>query len=183
VAAASPLQAFRDAPYIVASLSGIAALAVLFLQPLLAAGYLPGLTPPLERRLHRWLGTSLVVAVALHVGGLYLTSPPDALDALLLVSPTPFSVYGVTAMWAIVLTALLVILRRRLPLAPGTWRIVHNALAVVVVVGTVVHALMIEGTMGAVSKWTLCLAALGTTAVAVVHLRVVRPWRRRTARS
>jgi hypothetical protein len=43
----------------------------------------------------------LVVAVVVHVGGLWITSPPDMIDALLLTSPTPFSAFGVIAMWAI----------------------------------------------------------------------------------
>ena len=67
-----------------------------------------------RRRWHQWLGVAIVRVVALHVGGLYVTSPEDTTDALLLVSPTPFSVYGVTAMWGIVATAILVLFRRRL---------------------------------------------------------------------
>ena len=40
---------------------------------------------------------------------------------------------------------------------------------------TVVHALMIEGAMGATSKLILCAAVIGATGLAVLHLRVVRP--------
>lgn len=173
IAAGSPLQAFRGASYVAASLAGVLALGLLLVQPLLAAGYLPGAGTPRMRRWHRWAGAALVAAVAVHVGGLYVASPPDALDALLLISPTPFSVWGVTAMWAVILTALLVALRRRL--RPAAWRVAHNALALVVVVGTVIHALQIEGTMGAASKWALCGAALAASVAAIVHLRVVRP--------
>ena len=114
-------------------------------------------------------------------GGLFVTSPPDTLDALLLVAPTPFSVYGVLAMWGIVATAVLVVLRRRLGLRYSTWFLLHNALALVVVVATVIHALQIEGAMEIVSKWALCLAALTATSVALLDLRVVKPlmrWRR-----
>lgn len=175
IAAASPLQAFRGASYVAASLAGVLALGLLLVQPLLAAGYLPGAGTPRMRRWHHRVGAALVAAVAVHVGGLYVASPPDALDALLLVSPTPFSVWGVTAMWAVILTALLVALRRRLRLRPAAWRVAHNALALVVVVGTVIHALQIEGTMGAASKWVLCGAALAASVAAIVHLRVVRP--------
>ena len=81
-------------------------------------------------------------------------------------------------MWAVVATALLVALRGRLGLGPERWRIAHNALAVVAVAGTVVHALLIEGTMGAVSKGLVCAGVVAATAVAVVHLRVVRPMAR-----
>lgn len=176
IAATSPFLASRDAVYIVAGLAGIAALALLLMQPLLAAGYLPGLTKRRERLWHRRIGTGIVLAVALHVIGLYITSPPDALDALLLVSPTPFSVYGVIGLWSVVLTAILVALRRRI--APNPWRIVHNALAVVVVISSIVHALMIEGTMGAWSKTILCALIVAATTIAIVHLRVVSPLRK-----
>ncbi|SEA69316.1 ferric reductase-like transmembrane domain-containing protein [Rubrimonas cliftonensis] len=183
VAATSPLLASRGAPYVIAGLAGAAGLALLLAQPLLAAGYLPGLRAATERRLHRRVGAGIALAVALHVGGLYVTSPPDALDALLLVSPTPFSVYGVAAMWALIATAALVALRGRLGLRPAAWRIAHNVLAVVIVIGSVVHAMLIEGTMGALSKTVLCGAVLAATAVAVVHLRVLRPMRRRRAQA
>lgn len=178
IAAASPLQAFRSIVYVIAGLSGVTALSLMLVQPLLAAGYLPGIRVPQGRRWHRWIGAALVVCVALHIGGLYLTSPPDTLDALLLVSPTPFSVYGVIGLWSLVFTAVFVAMRTRLGLRPGTWRIVHNVLASVVVVSSVVHALMIEGTMGAQSKVILCAGVLLATAIVVVHLRVIRPMRR-----
>lgn len=179
IAATSPYLAYRNAAYIIGGFAGITALALLVIQPLLAAGYLPGANILTERRWHRWTGTAIAVCVALHVGGLYVTSPPDTLDALLLVAPTPFSIYGVLAMWGIVATVILVILRRRLGLAHATWRIVHNVLAAVVVVATVIHALQIEGAMETISKWVLCLAALAATAAALTGLRVIRPLLRR----
>ena len=120
----------------------------------------------------------LVGLVAIHVGGLLIASPPDAVDALLLRSPTPFSVWGVTAMWAVALTALLVALRRRLRLRPDTWAALHNALALVVVLGTVIHAVQIEGTMGTISKWVLCLAALAAAVAAVARARFAGALRR-----
>jgi len=148
--------------------AGIAALCFLLIQPLLAAGYLPGANLLKERRWHRWIGSAIVVAVALHVGA-------DALDALLLVSPTPFSLYGVIGMWAVILTALLVAFRSTLKLPYKLWNTIHNLLAVVVVIGTVVHALMIEGTMGTLSKTFLCVCVLAATATAIIHLRILKP--------
>ena len=117
-AALSPLLAWRDSIYIAAGFAGVIALGLLLVQPLLIGGYLPGLPAHRGRRVHRWIGAMLVVAVVIHVGGLWITSPPDVIDALLFVSPTPFSAWGVIAMWAIVAIALLVSFRRRLRLRP-----------------------------------------------------------------
>ena len=175
IAVTSPLLAARTGVYVMAGIAGAAALALLLVQPLLAAGYLPGLSVARARLWHRWVGTGIVIGVALHVGGLYLTSPPDALDALLLVAPTPFSIYGVIGMWSVVLTIILVALRSRMGLGYNAWRIVHNALSAIVVVTSVVHALMIEGTMGSLSKQILCMGVLATIAIVSLHLRVIKP--------
>ncbi len=175
VAAFSPYLSYRNAVYIIGGFAGIVCLSLMLIQPLLAAGYMPGLRGQAGRRWHRWLGVAIVVCVVLHIVGLYLTSPPDTLDALLLVAPTPFSVYGVTAMWGVVLTAILVFLRRRMGLRYSVWRLIHNALALVVVVATVIHAVQIEGAMGTATKWGLCIAVLVATGVTLVDLRVVKP--------
>ena len=177
LAAFSPYLASRTASYILGGFAGIACLALLVLQPLLPAGYLAGSRGTPGRRWHRWLGTAIVAAVALHVGGLYVASPEDTIDALLLVSPTPFSIYGVLAMAGVAATALLVLLRRRLGLRPVSWRLIHNGLAAIVVAATVIHALQIEGAMEPVSKWILCAAAIVATGVALADLRIVRPLR------
>ncbi|MGI9365555.1 MAG: ferric reductase-like transmembrane domain-containing protein [Rhizobiaceae bacterium] len=175
IAAFSPLLDYRSAAYVVAGLSGASALALMLLQPLLAAGYLPGLRLFQSRNLHRWIGMVIVAGVVLHIGGLYLTSPPDALDALLLVSPTPFSVYGVIGMWGLVVTVLLVMLRDRLGLRPRLWRTVHNGVVTVVVASSVAHALMIDGTMGFLSKQLLCVAIIVVLALVTLNLRIIRP--------
>lgn len=155
LAAGSPLLAWRSGVYIAAGFFGIAGLGLLLVQPLLALNLLPGLSPKSSRRVHGWTGAALVVLVVLHVGGLWITSPPDVIDVLLFRSPTPFSDWGVVAMWAVFAAALLAAFRRKLRLRPKTWRIAHLGLAVVIVVGTVVHALLIEGTMETVSKAVL----------------------------
>jgi hypothetical protein len=64
IAAFSLYLASRDIPYIVGGFAGIVSLSLLFLQPLLPAGYLAGLEGPAGRRWHRWLGVAIVVAVA-----------------------------------------------------------------------------------------------------------------------
>jgi predicted ferric reductase len=158
-AAASPQLEWRGPVYIVAGFAGIVALGLVLIQPLLIAGYLPGLSAYRGRRAHHWIGGALVVAVVVHVTGLWITSPPDMIDALTLTSPTPFSPFGVIAMWAIFAVAILAAFRRRLGLR--TWRIVHMPLAAVIVVGGVVHAMLIEGTMETVSKAALCALVLG----------------------
>src|ERR671910_1338186 len=81
VAALSPSLASRNIPYIVGGFAGIVGLSLLFLQPLLPAGYLAGSEGPAGRRWHRWLGLAIVVAVALHVGGPYLGRPPRTIQA------------------------------------------------------------------------------------------------------
>jgi predicted ferric reductase len=169
IAATSPLLAWRDPVYIASGFAGVVAMALVLVQPLLAGGFLPGLPLLRGRRVHRWVGGALVVMVAAHVAGLWLTSPPDVVDALLFDSPTPFSAWGVVAMWATFAAALLALLRGRI--RPRAWRIGHTALAVVVVVGSVVHALLVEGTMGPASKAAFCALVLAATAKVVVDLR------------
>ena len=85
------------------------------------------------------------------------------IDALTFTSPTPFSAWGVVAMWAAFAAAGLAALRRRLRWHPQAWRHRHAVLATVTSVGTVVHALLIEGTMEPVSKAILCALVLGAT--------------------
>jgi predicted ferric reductase len=173
-AAASPLLAWRDPVYIAAALAGIVALGLMLVQPVLIGGYLPGLSAHRGRRAHRWIGGMLATAVIVHVGGLWITSPPDVIDALLFASPTPFSAWGVIAMWAVFAVALLAALRRQLRLGPRTWRIAHMFLAVVIVVGTVVHGILIEGTMESVTKAALCALVLAATVKVIADLRVRR---------
>jgi predicted ferric reductase len=171
VAATSPLLAWRDPIYIAACLAGVVAMTLVLIQPLLAGGTLPGLTLLRGRRLHRWVGLLLIAAVVIHVAGLWLTSPPDMIDALLFISPTPFSAWGVIAMWAVFAAALLAAARQRLKMRPRVWRLGHTTLAVVVVVGSVVHAMLIEGTMGTWSKMALCALAVAATIKVLVDLR------------
>ncbi len=176
LAAFSPLLQWRDPIYILGGFAGIAAMAFLLLQPLLVAGHLPGLTGPKARRVHRWVGSALVGAVVLHVVSLWITSPPDVIDVLLFRSPTPFALWGAIAMWAVFGAAALAAFRRKLRLSPVLWRRLHSALAVLVVLGSIAHAMLIEGTMETVSKTALCLLVLFATGKALMDLGI---WRRR----
>ena len=178
-AAVSPQLAWRGPVYILAGFAGMIGLGVMLVQPLLIGGYLPGLPARLGRRVHHWTGGALVVAVVIHVAGLWISSPPDMIDALTFASPTPFSPFGVIAMWAIFTVAVLAALRRRL--GPRTWRIAHTLLAIVIVAGSVVHGILIEGTMETVSKAALCVAVLAATIKVMTDLRVWRLARRSTA--
>jgi predicted ferric reductase len=173
-AATSPQLEWRGPVYIVAGFAGIIALGLVLVQPLLIGGYLPGLSGYPGRRAHHWIGGALVVAVVIHVAGLWITSPPDMIDALLFTSPTPFSPFGVIAMWAIFAVAVLAATRRRLGLRPRTWRIAHMSLAVLIVVGVVAHGMLIEGTMETISKAALCALVLAAAAKVMVDLRVFR---------
>src|SRR4051812_50156618 len=98
--ALSPLLAWRGPIYILAGFAGIIALGLVLVQPLLIAGYLPGLSAYRGRRAHRWIGGALVVAVGVHVGGLLVTSPPGMIDAVAFTAPAPFSPLRGGAVWA-----------------------------------------------------------------------------------
>ncbi len=180
-AAASPLLAWREPVYIAAGFAGIIAMTAMLVQPLLIGRHLPGIPAHRTGKIHFGIGCLIAVAVVLHVAGLWITSPPDVIDALMFASPTPFSTWGVIAMWAVLITALAATLRRRLRLRPGTWRVVHAALAAVIVVGSVVHAMLIEGTMETISKAVLCALVVAATLKVFADLRVWAIRKRRGA--
>ncbi len=168
LAATSPYLQWRDAIYIGAGFAGIVGLGLLLIQPLLIAGLLPGLSAFRARRVHHWIGGALVIAILLHVAGLWITSPPDMLDALLFRSPTLFSPFGVVAMWAIFATAFLAFFRRRLQLR--TWRIIHLSLASVIAGGSAVHAMLIDGAMETISKAALCVLVIAAAIKVIADL-------------
>jgi len=172
LAATSDLLGWRGPVYIVAGFAGIIALGLMLAQPLLVGGNLPGLPGYRGRRAHHWVGGAGVVLVVVHVGGLWITSPPDMIDALTFTSPTPFSPFGVIAMWAIFAVALLAAVRRRLGLR--TFRIAHMSLAAIIVVGSVVHGMLVEGTMETMSKAALCALVLAAAIKVMIDLRVWR---------
>lgn len=177
VAATSPLLAWRGPVYIAGCFAGVIGLALLLVQPLLAAGALPGAEGRRGRRLHAWVGAGLIAAVVLHVGALWLTSPPDLIDALLLRSPTPFSVWGVAAMWAVFATGLLAAFRRRLTrrLGPGLWRRGHLLLGALIAAGVILHAMLIDGIMEGWTKAGLCALVAAAAARAILAGRRRRP--------
>ena len=169
VSATSPLLQWRDPVYITGGLAGIIALALLLIQPLLAGGRVAGISAGRSRHFHRYVGAALVIATLSHVGALWVTSPPDVIAALLFVSPTPFAVWGVLAMWAIFATAALSLLRKHV--AFHVCRVAHTSLAAFIVTSTVLHAMLIEGTMGILTKAVLCALVLIATAGVVAERR------------
>ncbi len=170
-AAFSPLLAWRQPVYIMAGFAGIIAMCLLLMQPLLAGRWLP-LSAMSSRRWHRVCGLALVAAIVVHVAGLWLTSPPDVVDALLFVSPTPFSVWGVSAMWAAFAAAVLGVYRQRLGVRFRIWRLGHAGLAFVTIAGSVVHALLIEGTMEIMTKVALCVLVVLASVATLARLRI-----------
>ena len=163
----SPLLQWRQPVYIFAGFAGIVALGLLLMQPMLAMSALPGFSRTVSRRIHFWSGIGLALTVALHVAGLWITSPPDVVDALLFVSPTPFSVWGVLAMWVLFVIAFLAVFRRRLRVPPKTWKRTHGVLTMTMVAGTIAHALLIEGAMEPTTKALLCAAVAFASVFAV----------------
>ncbi len=169
-AAMSPLLQWRGPIYIAAGFAGVVGMAIMLVQPLLAIGALPGLSAQTSRRVHRYGGIALVLAVVGHVLGLWITSPPDVIDVLLFRSPTPFAIWGALAMWAVFGAALLAAKRTRLPLR--VWRWGHTGLVAIAVIGTVVHALQIIGAMEQVTKTLLSIMLIATLLVAVMRRKV-----------
>lgn len=165
----SPLLQWRDPIYIISGFAGILGLGLLLVQPLLILGALPVAS---SRRMHIWAGSGLVFVVMVHVVGLWITSPPDVVDVLLLRSPAPFSYWGLLAFWALFIAAFLAAVRKRIGLR--NWRLGHSIAVVAIVIGTVVHAWLIQGTMEVYTKRALCLMVLCVGAFALWKRRVWR---------
>jgi hypothetical protein len=85
-------------------------------------------------------------------------------------------------LWAVFAAALLALLRRRRWPGPVTWRVCHILLAGVIVVASVVHAVLIDGTMGLVSKTALCALVLGAAAKVIADARLPADLRRMVSR-
>ena len=81
-------------------------------------------------------------------------------------------------MWAVFAAALLAALRGRLRLRLMLWRLCHISLALVIVVGSVVHAVLIDGTMGVLSKAAISALVMATLAKVIVDIRLLADIRR-----
>jgi predicted ferric reductase len=168
----SPLQEGRDATWIAGAVAGILALSLLVLQVLLPTPWLAGLDLPL----HRLLGLGVAGLVIAHVGGLYLYSPDDVRDALVLAVPTHTRL-GVLSAWTVLLSVGLALARRRLGLTYSDWQVLHAALAVLIVGTAVGHTVLVRGTLDGPAELLLCAAAVLATSAAAIYRLILRPLR------
>jgi 3-phenylpropionate/trans-cinnamate dioxygenase ferredoxin reductase subunit len=152
--------------------AGTLAASALAIQPLLARG----------RRIarHQLLGAVVLGLVLVHVGALFAESSSDAWFALSPDGPTRarMALIATLALFAVVALGAL---RTRLPLAPGTWRLLHGYLAVVVIALGIGHAVLTDGALDdAGTPVLLGLGVIGLLGVPAAH--VVRTRRARQRR-
>ena len=160
----------QSAALVISTAAAALAVSALALQPLLAGtGRL---------RWHRMLGGIALALVLLHLGALYLESPEDTLFALSLDGPTRGRMAAL-ATAALIAVVALGVLRRRLPMASATWRILHGFLAGLVIFLGFGHAILTDGALDGFG--TPVLLAFG--AVALVGVGSAFAARRRRARS
>lgn len=157
VATQSSLLEWRQPIYVAAGFAGIIALALMLLQTLLVSGQL--LVGSKQRYAHAIVGGSIVSLIVVHIGGLWYVSPPDVVDVLLFRSPTPFGLWGMIATLAVIASSGLAIFRTRISLT--RFRALHGASAVLVVLTTIAHTILIEGAMGQNTKVALCIMVVG----------------------
>lgn len=170
----SPWLQWRSSVYVVAGFAGVLAYALLLLQPLFKLSALPGLKARANLLGHRLVGSVIALAAALHIIGLWITSPPDVIDTLLFRSPAPFAPFGVVAMWALIALLVVIGLKRRLKLKPKTWQFIHKSLAIVLILSGALHALLIEGTMEFWSKLVLVLLIVISATLPILVPRAFR---------
>jgi predicted ferric reductase len=160
-----------SAALVIATATGTLAASALALQPLLAR----------RRRItgHQIFGVAVLGLVLAHVGALFLESPEDAWFALSPDGPTRARM-ALIATLALLCVVGLGALRTRLPIAAGTWRLLHAYLAVVVITLGIGHAVLTDGALDdAGTGVLLLLAAIGLLGVAAAH--VTRTRRARSA--
>ncbi len=74
-------------------------------------------------------------------------------------------------MWAVFASAILALYRRKFRTRLRAWRLSHKSLAGVIVIGSVVHAMKVEGTMEIVSKSMLCVILIIITGLALINFK------------
>ena len=159
-----------SAALVVSTTAGALAVSALVAQPLLAG--LGRIRP------HQALGAVALALVAVHVGALFVESPEDARFALSPDGPTRARM-ALFATVALVAVVALGALRRRLPLAPATWRILHGYLAAVVIGLGFGHAVLTDGALDGLG--TTVLLAFGAAGLLGVAAAFAARARRRQA--
>ena len=155
-----------SAALVLSTTAGTLAASALALQPLLAR----------RRRIarHQVLGAVVLGLVLVHVGALFVESSGDAWFALSPDGPTrarmaliaTIALFGVVALGA---------LRTRLPIRPGTGRLLHAYLAVVVISLGIGHAVLTDGALDdAGTTVLLVLGAIGLLGVLAAHITRTR---------
>ncbi len=168
----SPLGASREAAWVAGSLLGVLALALLPIQALLPQRS-SARRLSVSLRLHRVVGLLVLAATLGHVAALYVVSPDDIGDALVLQAPT-YSRLGVISAVGLIVTIAFALLRPKLGLDEPNWRVIHGALAIAIVGTGVAHALMIRGALDGPIEIALCAAAVLAVAFAVFGRAVLR---------
>ncbi len=174
---ATPILALTDrhldgasTALVASTVTAAVAVPLLALQPLLAG------TGRVRR--HRVIGALALGLVLAHVAALFAESPEDARFALSPDGPTRARM-ALFATVALIGVAALGALKGRLPLAAGTWRILHAYLAAVAVVLGIGHAVLTDGALdGAGSVLLLALGAAGLLGIPAAHLARTRRRRR-----
>ncbi len=151
-----------SAALVLATATGTLAASALAIQPLLAR----------RRRItrHQLLGSVVLGLVLVHVGALFVESPADAWFALSPDGPTRARM-ALIATIALFCGVALGALRARLPISPGTWRLLHAYLAVVVIALGIGHAVLTDGALdGAGTTVLLVLGVIGLLGVPAAHV-------------
>jgi predicted ferric reductase len=157
---------------VVSTATGALAVSALALQPLLVTrARAPGRQPGRRRvRAHQALGAIALTLVLVHVGALFVLETDDAVFALSPDGPTRARM-ALMATIALLAVVALGALRRRLPLAPDTWRILHGFLAALVIVLGIGHAVLTDGALD--EAGTVVLLALGAVGLVAALVRLV----------
>jgi predicted ferric reductase len=151
---------------VLSTVAGSLAVSALAAQPLLALG----------RRIvrHQLLGSIALCLVLVHVAALFVESPEDTRFALSPDGPTRGRM-ALIATLALFGVATLGALRTRLPVSPGTWRVLHAYLAFVVITLGIGHAVLTDGALdGAGTVVLVSLGALGLLAIGAAHITRTR---------
>ncbi|MGJ3245162.1 MAG: ferric reductase-like transmembrane domain-containing protein [Elainellaceae cyanobacterium] len=168
LAALSPLQVGRAPLWVLGTLAGVLSLSLLVVQVLLPTKWLNMFVGQQNLGWHRILGISVTGLVIAHIVGLYLYSPDDIGDALILAAPT-YSRLGVLSFWCLLLSMILAFARHKLQLVYSDWQILHSVLAVAIVGTAVAHVMLLQGALDGFAEGLLCGSVMVAVLAAIVR--------------